>query len=161
MAMRLQAEGSVQAMKERYARGNVQLGDEEAMDEIAAQLTERLLTDRGSIESLIRENPTLAQRFFDALREFIRKLTGRVDPQLRQAEKLWTEAYQAAKSSKNAAPEGGKAQFSIGKTTRNKPFVEVEQDILAGVPEAEWVKTVKENLKEKFPSGITRSEERR
>ena len=155
MAMRLQAEGSVQAMKERYARGNVQLTDEEAMDEIAAQLTERLLTDRGSIESLIRENPSVAQRFFDALREFIRKLTGRVDPQLRQAEKLWTEAYQAAKGSKNAAPEGGKAQFSIGKTTRNKPFVEVEQDILAGVPEADWVKTVKENLKEKFPNGIT------
>ena len=118
MAMRLQAEGSVQAMKERYARGNVQLTDEEAMDEIAAQLTERLLTDRGSIESLIRENPTLAQRFFDALREFIRKLTGRVDPQLQQAEKLWTEAYQAAKGSKNAAQTDGDTKFSIKRTSQ-------------------------------------------
>ena len=33
--------------------------------------------------------------------------------------------------------------------------MEVEQDILAGVPEADWVKTVKENLKKKFPNGIT------
>ena len=45
--------------------------------------------------------------------------------------------------------------YTIGKTTDNKPFVEVEQDILAGVPEADWVKTVKENLKKKFPNGIT------
>lgn len=111
MAMRLQAEGSVQAMQERYARGGVELTEKEAMDEIAASTAEKLLTDRGSIESLIRENPSVAQRFFDALREFIRKLTGRVDPQLRQAEKLWTEAYKAAKGSKNAAPEGGKAQY--------------------------------------------------
>lgn len=110
-AMRLQGEGAVQAMQERYARGGVELTEEEAMDEIAASTAEKLLTDRGSIESLIRENPSVAQRFFDALREFIRKLTGRVDPQLRQAEKLWTEAYQAAKGSKNAAPEGGKAQY--------------------------------------------------
>ena len=45
--------------------------------------------------------------------------------------------------------------YAIGKTSDNKPFVEVEQDILAGVPEADWVKTVKENLKKKFPNGIT------
>lgn len=50
--------------------------------------------------------------------------------------------------------DGGES-YSIGKTTDNKPFVEVEQDILAGVPEADWAKTVKENLKQKFPSGIT------
>ena len=110
-AMGLQGKGAVQAMQERYARGGVELTEKEAMDEIAASTAEKLLTDRGSIESLIRENPSVAQRFFDALREFIRKLTGRVDPQLRQAEKLWTEAYKAAKGSKNAAPEGGKAQF--------------------------------------------------
>lgn len=110
-AMRLQGKDAVQAMQERYARGGVKLTEEEAMDKIAASTAEKLLTDRGSIESLIRENPTLAQRFFDALREFIRKLAGRVDPQLRQAEKLWTEAYQAAKGSKNAAPEDGKAQY--------------------------------------------------
>ena len=31
----------------------------------------------------------------------------------------------------------------------------MEQDILAEVPEADWVSTVKENLKKKFPNGIT------
>ena len=46
-------------------------------------------------------------------------------------------------------------KYSIKETTKNAPFVEVEQDILAGVPEADWVKTIKENLKKKFPNGIT------
>lgn len=50
--------------------------------------------------------------------------------------------------------ERHKSRFSIGETTDNKPFVEVEQDILADVPEADWVKTVKENLRKKFPDGI-------
>lgn len=45
--------------------------------------------------------------------------------------------------------------YAIGKTTNNKPFVEVEQDILEGVPEADWVSIVKDNLKKKFPNGIT------
>lgn len=53
----------------------------------------------------------------------------------------------------NRKSEGRK--YSIGKTTDNKAFVEVEQDILSGVPEKDWVKTVKENLKQKFPDGIT------
>ena len=46
-------------------------------------------------------------------------------------------------------------RYSIGRTTDNRPFVNVEEDILAGVPQSEWVKKVKENLKEKFPNGIT------
>ena len=111
LAMSMQEEGSVPQMMERYARGGVTLTEEEAMDEIAANLAEQLMSDRGSIEGLIREKPTLAQRFFEALRNLMRKLTGQENAQLRQAEKLWTEAYQAAKGSKNAAPEGGKAQY--------------------------------------------------
>ena len=47
---------------------------------------------------------------------------------------------------KNDGTQGPPEKYSIGKTTDNKPFVEVEQDILAGVPEKDWVKTVKENL---------------
>ena len=50
--------------------------------------------------------------------------------------------------------EGSGKGYAIGRTTENRPFVEVEQDILAGVPKADWVSTVKENLKKKFPNGI-------
>lgn len=61
----------------------------------------------------------------------------------------------AQTAEKTGGTRGPPEKYSIGKTTDNKPFVEVEQDILAGVPEADWVKTVKENLKKKFPNGIT------
>ena len=47
------------------------------------------------------------------------------------------------------------AQYSIDRTKDNKPFVKVDRDILAGVPKSEWASTVKENLKSKFPNGIT------
>ena len=46
-------------------------------------------------------------------------------------------------------------KYSISRTQDNKPFVTVESDILAGVPRSEWVRTVKENLKQKFPNGVT------
>ena len=49
----------------------------------------------------------------------------------------------------------GERKYSIGKTVDNKPFVIVENDILDGVPESEWAKTVKDNLKQKFPHGVT------
>lgn len=71
---------------------------------------------------------------------------------VREAAELRTTAQTAEKTGGTRGPP---EKYSIGKTTGNKPFVEVEQDILAGVPEADWVKTVKENLKKKFPNGIT------
>lgn len=45
-------------------------------------------------------------------------------------------------------------RYSIERTADNKPFVDVEQDILAGVPKENWVATVKENLMKKFPDGV-------
>lgn len=152
-AMRMQGEGAVQAMQERYARGGVTLTEEEAMDEIAANTTEKLLTDRGSIQSLIRENPTMAQRFFDALREFIRKLTGRVDPQLRQAEKLWTEAYRTAGSSKNAAQSSGKAQFSIKETETGQYYVKADRQVLKGDDPKKWGAQLQNFINENIRKG--------
>ncbi len=117
-AVELAGEQSVQQLQEQYARHGVQLTDEEALDEVAANFTEKLLTDSESIRQLIDTKPTLADRFFAALRELLQRLTGRVDPKLKQAEKLWTEAYQAAKGNKNTATEGGSAKFSIKRTSQ-------------------------------------------
>ncbi len=117
-AVELAGEQSVQQLQEQYARHGVQLTDEEALDEVAANFTEKLLTDSESIRQLIDTKPTLADRFFAALRELLQRLTGRVDPKLKQAEKLWTEAYQAARGNKNTATEGGSAKFSIKRTSQ-------------------------------------------
>ncbi|MBR3862724.1 MAG: hypothetical protein IKM42_03605 [Clostridia bacterium] len=45
-------------------------------------------------------------------------------------------------------------RLAIGRTVENKPFVEIENDILDGVPESDWIKTVKSNLATKFPNGV-------
>lgn len=50
-------------------------------------------------------------------------------------------------------PEG--ARFDIGYDRNNRPFVIVEEDILEGVPREDWVRTVKDNLRKKFPNGVT------
>lgn len=44
--------------------------------------------------------------------------------------------------------------MAIKKTTQNRPFVEIEEDILRGVPTDQYNATVIKNLKEKFPNGI-------
>lgn len=45
--------------------------------------------------------------------------------------------------------------YSIEYDQDNRPFVTVEEDILDGVPREDWVRTVKDNLRKKFPNGVT------
>ena len=47
------------------------------------------------------------------------------------------------------------ARFSIQYDRDNNPYVLVEDDILEGVPRNEWVRTVKDNLRQRFPNGVT------
>jgi len=44
--------------------------------------------------------------------------------------------------------------YSIKYTQDNVPFVEVTENILAGVAKKDWVKTVTSTLKERFPDGV-------
>lgn len=53
------------------------------------------------------------------------------------------------------AQSGAGVQASIDYDTNNRPYVTVEEDILDGVPERDWARTVKAVLREKFPDGIT------
>ena len=50
--------------------------------------------------------------------------------------------------------EDGAGDYSIERTTDGRRFVEIDRDILDGVPRKNWIQTVKQNLKEKFPNGI-------
>ena len=46
-------------------------------------------------------------------------------------------------------------EYAIRRDEKGKPIVSVEEDILAGVPQKDWARTVKQALKEKFPNGVT------
>ena len=91
------------------ALNNLKLTRSEAMDEIVADATEKFLTDRDSIDALVRENRSLAETILNAIRDVLKKieaamkgadLKGYSDfmnaDQLKQAEKMWVEALTAA-----------------------------------------------------------------
>ena len=112
--------------------GKVSLDTESAMDEMAANFTEKILTDEDAMRSFVEhvtkteEHRTMGQKFFQAVREFIDKLKrvfqgdkakmdaaaqeqfGATIDQLEKAEALWKEAYRAAEQ--HAQELSGKAQ---------------------------------------------------
>ena len=145
-------------LHEQYNRMGVETSMDEALDEAAANYAGEMIANTDVLNEFIRrhsEDRTLLEKLRDAIREIVGKLTGKAKQQAQTAEGLLQQAFEAAaQNSKNAAGEGG-TRYSIEKTTDNKSFVEVDEDILDGVPKKDWVSTVKENLKNKFPDGIT------
>lgn len=145
-------------LHEQYNRMGVETSMDEALDEAAANYAGEMIANTDVLNEFIRrhsEDRTLLEKLRDAIREIVGKLTGKAKQQAQTAEGLLQQAFEAAaKNSKNAAGEGG-TRYSIEKTMDNKSFVEVDEDILDGVPKKDWVSTVKENLKNKFPDGIT------
>ena len=145
-------------LHEQYNRMGVDTSMDEALDEAAANYAGEMIANTDVLNEFIRrrsEDRTLLEKLHDAIREIVGKLTGKAKQQAQTAEGLLQQAFEAAaQNSKNAAGEGG-VRYSIEKTTDNKSFVEVDEDILDGVPKKDWVSTVKENLKNKFPDGIT------
>lgn len=131
--MQKSGDAAVQQTIDRYAAAGVQLTEQEAMDEIAADYAQQLLTDRGAIDTLIRENPSLAQRIFDAIKRMVRALTGTDEQKtMQKAEKLWTQAYNAAGKAETAQQaevqkEKNKNRFSINKNKKTNQKNEAVQ----------------------------------
>lgn len=143
-----------------HARG-AEISEEAALDEITANYAEDLMWDEKAVRELAGEDRGLLTRMLDALRDFIAKvktaLGGKGNAEtaeLEQSAAMWQAALE--ESAKNSGVEGdGEARYSIAYDRDNRPFVSVEEDILEGVPQEDWVRTVKDNLRKKFPNGVT------
>lgn len=121
-----------------YDRGNVDLDVESAMDEIAADMTRVILSDEKALRRFIdhaktsKANMNMANKFFQAVREFINKVKatfsgnrqkmdeatmnefGLTLEQLERAESLWKEAYRASETIvKNKPKENVKSSKGI------------------------------------------------
>lgn len=106
------------AYQERYAKAGVELSQEEALDEAAADFTEAMTEDPALFRRLAEENPGPARKLVEAVKTFLRKIKsvfqgsrhrqdqaaaeayGVTVRQLEQAAKLWEKALTA--SSKTA-----------------------------------------------------------
>lgn len=168
-------ESYIETTRNSRALAGMELTEAEALDEIAADFAGQLLVDEKTVRRLAGENRGLLERLLDGLREIIGKIRrtfgGQADGQtaeLERAARLWEDALRSAgesslsQPSADSSPVGGakgselpKPRFSIGYDRHNRPFVTVEEDILKGVPREDWVRTVKDNLRKKFPDGVT------
>lgn len=133
-------EGTAQltaAYQERYAKAGVELSEEAALDEAAADFTEAMTEDPALFRRLAEENPGPARKLVEAVKTFLRKIKsvfqgsrhrqdqaaaeayGVTVRQLEQAAKLWEKALtassrtaQAQKTTEAKNGNGGK-RYSI------------------------------------------------
>lgn len=125
------------AYQERYAKAGVELSEEAALDEAAADFTEAMTEDPALFRRLAEENPGPARKLVEAVKTFLRKIKsvfqgsrhrqdqaaaeayGVTVRQLEQAAKLWEKALtassktaQAQKTTETKNGNGGK-RYSI------------------------------------------------
>ena len=108
---------NVEAIRELYAKGDQELSNLEAMDEIAADFAGSLMEDGALLDRFIQSNQgkrTLLEKLRDVFRSLADRLTGKYKSQARQAERRLEQALKAAESraeamlgQKNTAQEGG------------------------------------------------------
>ena len=107
----------VEGTRALYARGDQDLSNLEAMDEIAADYAGSLMEDGALLDRFIQANQgkrTLLEKLRDVFRSLADRLTGKYKGQARQAERRLEQALKAAESraeamlgQKNTAQEGG------------------------------------------------------
>lgn len=126
------------AYQERYAKAGVELSQEEALDEAAADFTEAMTEDPALFRRLAEENPGPARKLVEAVKTFLRKIKsvfqgsrhrqdqaaaeayGVTVRQLEQAARLWEKALtassktaQAQKTTEAKNGNGGSKKYSI------------------------------------------------
>lgn len=90
---------NVEAIRELYAKGDQELSNLEAMDEIAADYAGRLMEDGALLDRFIQSNQdkrTLLEKLRDVFRSLADRLTGKYKSQARQAERRLEQALKAA-----------------------------------------------------------------
>lgn len=102
---------TAQTLAERYVeRHGGNLTTEQAFDEIAADYSQRLLTDRAAAEGFIRDDRSRAKKFFDTLKSLIKDLTAYIEGlagkakvyaderlgDLKKGYEMWRDAFKAA-----------------------------------------------------------------
>ena len=161
-------EDAKKARKEMRARGYA----EEVIDsEIVADSLFDVLSEKGIIKEMSKETRVtvseMLRHLSDSIREMLSRLTGtetwRIElrdkaTNYRHLSNMFMNAMDTAADDVQRAELvediRGEVRYSIKYTTDNKPVVVVTENILDGVPESEWVKTVKDTIRNKFPNGI-------
>ena len=121
-----------QAIMENYARQGYEITEEAALDEAAADYAGRMIDDGEVLDDFIekhRDDRTLLQKIIDAIRSFIRKLTGAERKKAETAEGKLLAAMDAAaenvkKSNGLSDAAAGETRYVIKKDAQGNDFVD-------------------------------------
>ena len=144
-------------------------------EEIVANTVPSILSGEATLKEFVRkmagadaDTRSAFVKFLDTMRDFLRNAFDKLKVELSwQQMQIISENQQAIERIRSAyfealdglkgntrSENGSNEVYSIRYTTDNVPFVLADRDILDGVPKTQWVKTVKQNLKERFPNGV-------
>lgn len=150
-------------VRDRYAGAGQTLTDADLQKELVAQAAEKIITgDEAFQRSMFGTRDGAAVRVLAGLDHFLAR--GRARREGREAENryaLLRQGRDAIRRAVQGKAQGagqesrGGVQYALGWTKDGERVVRIEEDILDGVPQKDWAKTVKAALKEKYPNGIT------
>lgn len=144
-------------------------------EEIVANTVPSILSGEATLKEFVQkmagadaDTRSAFVKFLDTMRDFLRNAFDKLKVELSwQQMQIISENQQAIERIRGAyfealdglkgntrSENGSNEVYSIRYTTDNVPFVLADRDILDGVPKSQWVKTVKRNLKERFPNGV-------
>lgn len=121
-----------QSVMENYAQRGYEITEEAALDEAAADYAGRMIDDGEVLDDFIekhRDDRTLLQKIIDAIRSFIRKLTGAERKKAETAEGKLLAAIDAAaenvkKSNGLSGTSSGETRYVIKKDAHGNEFVD-------------------------------------
>lgn len=159
----------VEQRKTEYQRGGVELSNEEAMDEIAADYAQRIMDDPAKFAEVANDNPNLARRLLNTLHNLILRVKsalGNEAARLERIEAEWRRALsvsqrtvakaqqtvETANTSTTAAAPSVAASYSIKTADDGSKYVEIDTDqhLFDNAPKKSYAAIAKRVLLERF-----------
>ena len=116
------------AYQERYARAGVELSEEEALDEAAADFTQAMTEDPALFRRLAQSKPGAARQLVEAVKTFLRKIKAVFQGSKRRQDQAAAETYGVTvRQLEKAARLWEQALQASARTARTKKATEAKQ----------------------------------
>lgn len=149
-----------------YASHGVELDETGARAEIGAEFIEKAMTDEATVNQVLLEDRTLAAKILERIKEIIAVYKAKKEKNMSAAEareyaallkarRLYEDGLEKLHRDEYSPAGTERARYqAIKRTDDGRNYVEIEEDILQGVPKSQWGKVAMQNLAKKFPNGV-------